>query len=124
MCYDADDHRQMALFPSPGDEKRGYLYAGVSHMRTTVKFGYTSRPPRRRGGELRDFDLLCYWPGDRYDEQRVHRELEPWRVLGNQEWYALTPEIHAFLVQKCQEGNFPRGLRILRNLTEVPAQAA
>jgi hypothetical protein len=114
----------MALFPSPGEEKRGYLYAGISHMRTAVKFGFTDRPPRRRGGELRHFQMLCWWPGDRFDERRLHQELEALRLPGNREWYQITPEIVSFLVQKCQEGDFPQGLRVLQNLVSEQHWAA
>lgn len=61
MCEEA--HRQLPLFVDPGDERRGYVYGLISHMRTCFKIGFTARPPqqsicpssrssppRRRGG--------------------------------------------------------------------------
>lgn len=116
MCENGT--RQLPLFVDPGEERRGYVYVLISHMRTAFKIGFTSRAPHRRGGELRkDGQMLCWWPGDRHDEQRLHDQLEARRLVGNQEWYDIRPDTLRFLIGKCQEGNFPQALKLLRNLT-------
>jgi hypothetical protein len=107
-------HQQLSLLPDL-TRRSGYVYAVLSTFSTAIKFGYTTNP-RRRGGEYRDGVMLCYWPGDRADEGRIHDQLEPWRLQHNREWYQVTPEIVWFLVNKCLEGNFPRGLRLLRTI--------
>lgn len=106
--------QQLSFFPNL-TQRSGYIYAVISNYSTAIKFGYTANP-RRRGGEYRDGVMLCHWPGDLADEQRIHDQLAPWRLHDNREWYQVTPEIVWFLVNKCLEGNFPRGLRRLRNI--------
>ncbi len=85
-------------------------------MRTGFKIGFTDRPPRRRGGELRTLQMLCWWPGDRFDEQRLHQQLEPFRLAGNREWYEVRPDTLAFMIGQCQRYDFPQGLRLLQDL--------
>jgi Meiotically up-regulated gene 113 len=110
-----DDFDQLSLLPRLDPPTTGYIYALVGKFNTAVKFGYTNNT-RRRGGEYRDGTMLCYWPGSRADEEHIHRELEPWRLEHNREWYRMTPEILNFLVNKCIQGPFPAGLRRLHRL--------
>lgn len=127
MCE--SEQRQLSLFIDAGEERTGYVYALISHNRIAVKIGWTGRTPRRRGGELRaDGQMLCWWPGDQFDEQRLHREMEAHRLAGNREWFALDPEVIRFLIAQCQQHDFPQALRLLRSLplttVQLPATAA
>lgn len=111
----AQDLNQPTLFPDPGSGKRGYLYLGISQMRTGLKVGYTTNP-RRRGGEYKDFEALCHWPGDPGDETSLHAELEAYRIPGQNEWYWVTREILWFALRQCQKYEFPRGARLVERL--------
>ncbi len=116
MCQ-PDPDQQPRLFIDPGEERRGYVYLLIAHNRTAFKVGYTSRAPRRRGGELKqDGQMLCWWLGDHHDEQRLHSDLEVRRLLGHQEWYAIAPDTLAFLLEQCQRYDFPQGVRLLQDL--------
>ncbi len=116
MCQ-PDPDQQPRLFVDPGEDRRGYVYLLIAHTRAAFKVGYTADSPRRRGGELRrDGQMLCWWPGDQFDERRLHHELEPYRLPGNREWFEVRAATMPFLLGQCQRYDFPQGVRLLQAL--------
>lgn len=91
-----------------------------------IKIGFTSREPRRRGGELKARMILAV-PGTMLDERRLHNT---WRHLriGSSEWYRPGPRlllsIQEQLARQCRCHHSQAGLAILRELLENDLHAA
>lgn len=101
-----------------------YVYYGTDGL--NIKIGFTSREPRRRGGELR-LRMILTVPGTIFDERRLHSQ---WRHLriGNSEWYRPGPRlllsIQEQLARQCQCAAAQEGLHVLREMLSNEPQVA
>ena len=75
------------------------------------KLGFTARPVRRRGGELRAFELLSI-RGDRAEEARLHQRFKRYRI-GDSEWFRPEGDLLLWVIARvCQEGS-PKACALL-----------
>lgn len=76
---------QLTLLPEYEDPD---LFIGRVYFMTDgvrIKIGYTERPPRRRGGELKA-EVIYVMPGDELAERREHKRWSANRI-GMTEWF-------------------------------------
>lgn len=75
---------QLSLLPQPEpDPFVGRVYWMTDGIR--IKIGYTERPPKRRGGELK-LEIIYIAPGDELAERREHKRWAANRI-GTTEWF-------------------------------------
>lgn len=74
---------QLTLLPKLEPEPFvGKVYFMTDGLR--IKIGYTERPPKRRGGELKT-EVIYVMSGDELAERREHKRWEANRING--EWF-------------------------------------
>lgn len=102
---------QMTLMPDL-PEPKGWVYFGLA-TDGRIKIGFTRRPLKFRGGELR-FRLLVAIQGSEETERMYHRQYAAYRI-GESEWFhpaiPLLNELHALCVKHDQPGS----ARLLRS---------
>lgn len=82
---------QATLYPElpPNGSGVYYMTDGIR-----IKIGYTTRLPRRRGGELKT-EVLHFLPGDMFTERREHNRWRRCHIVG--EWFDATPLLLVWL---------------------------
>jgi hypothetical protein len=84
---------QMTLLPDLPALSQPAVYFMTDGVR--IKIGFTERPPRRRGGELKT-EVIWHMPGDEVTERREHRRWAASRI-GTTEWFEATPSLILWL---------------------------
>ena len=116
----------MTLLP---DLEGPYPFVGLIYWMTDgvrIKVGYTERPPRRRGGELKT-EVIYVEPGDKLAERREHNRWSANRI-GTTEWFEATFRIMVWLALRVNPDDNPRAARALEwlagNLDQRDRKAA
>jgi hypothetical protein len=81
---------QLQLFTTPDPVETGRVYLATNGY--CFKIGYTTRPVKHRGGELKA-DIIFSVPGTVKLEQRWLTVFHPWSL--GQEWFSLPNEAKA-----------------------------
>lgn len=105
---------QLAMLPElrEPDAFTGRIYFMTDGVR--IKIGYTERPPRRRGGELKT-EVIYTVPGDELAERREHKRWSANRI-GMTEWFEADHTILVWLalrVHLSTDGSAVRALEWL-----------
>ena len=82
----------LTLYPDLPASTQPGVYFMTDGIR--VKIGYTERPPRRRGGELKT-EVIYFMPGDMATEHREHQRCDRCHITG--EWFEATPTLLVWL---------------------------
>lgn len=117
---------QLTLLPEIDEP---YPFVGRIYFMTDgvrIKIGYTERPPRRRGGELKT-EVIYTEPGDELAERREHKRWSANRI-GMTEWFEVTYRILVWLALRVNHADDPRAAGALEwlagNLDQRERQAA
>ena len=102
---------QLVMFPDPeGPEPfLGRVYFMTDGVR--IKIGYTERPPKRRGGELKT-EVIYAEPGDEVAERREHKRWSANRI-GMTEWFEADHSILVWLALRVQLATEASAVRAL-----------
>lgn len=100
---------QLELFPGLPPVVRPTIYCMTDLVR--VKFGFTDRPPRRRGGELKA-EVLFSYDGDMEAERREHRRWAASRI-GTTEWFEVTPTMLVYIALNVGQNRDARAAQAL-----------
>lgn len=84
----------------------GWVYFIASPETGRVKIGYTSKSPETRlknlqTGSPTELKLMCFQPGTRDDEQRLHELLAEFRLHG--EWFDAADPIIYLMALVCRK---------------------
>jgi hypothetical protein len=77
-----------------------------------VKIGYTERPPKRRGGELKT-EVIYTEPGDELAERREHKRWSASRVGISREWFEASRTMLVWLALRVDPHVNPASARAL-----------
>ena len=91
--------------PEPFTSRIYWMTDGVR-----IKIGYTERPPRRRGGELKT-EVIYAEPGDELAERREHKRWSASRIGMSREWFEATRTMLVWLALRVDAD--PAGARAL-----------
>ena len=97
---------QLTLLP---EYEEPYPFIGRVYFMTDgvrCKIGYTERPPKRRGGELKT-EVIYVMPGDELAERREHKRWSASRI-GMTEWFDATYTLLVWLALKVNPERDPR----------------
>lgn len=102
---------QLTLLPDlrEPDPFVGRVYFMTDGVR--IKIGYTERPPRRRGGELKT-EVIYTEPGDELAERREHKRWSANRI-GMTEWFEADHTILVWLALRVQPSTEASAVRAL-----------
>lgn len=103
---------QMTLLPELPALAQPAVYFMTDGVR--VKIGYTERPPRRRGGELKT-EVIYVQPGDEVAERREHRRWQANRI-GSTEWFEATPTLLVWLALRISLSTDARAVQAIERL--------
>jgi hypothetical protein len=92
-----------------------------------MKIGYSERPPKRRGGELKT-EVIYTMPGDMAAERAEHKRWSASRIGISREWFEATRVMLVWLALRIDPAADPRGAGALewlaRNLDRQDGQLA
>jgi hypothetical protein len=97
---------QLTLLP---EYEEPYPFIGRIYFMTDgvrIKIGYTERPPKRRGGELKT-EVIYVIPGDELAERREHNRWSANRI-GMTEWFEARYRIMVWLALQVNPADDPR----------------
>lgn len=103
---------QLTLLPDIEEPEPfiGRVYFMTDGVR--VKIGYTERPPRRRGGELKT-EVVYVMPGDELAERREHARWSASRVGISREWFEASRTMLVWLALRTDSDANPSAARAL-----------
>ena len=102
---------QLTLLP---EYEEPYPFIGRIYWMTDgvrIKIGYTERPPKRRGGELKT-EIIYVQPGDELAERREHKRWSANRI-GMTEWFEAKYRILVWLALQVNASTDPAAARAL-----------
>lgn len=102
---------QLAMLPGMRelDRTAGRVYFMTDGVR--IKIGYTERPPRRRGGELKT-EIIYTLPGNELAERREHARWAANRI-GTTEWFEADHAILVWLALRVQPSTDAAAVRAI-----------